>query len=175
MITASLTTACRLEIQLTATDIRTPIWRYVKMLEDDAEQTRDLQHRQGLVQKVNLSDPRYLRLSFRTDFPTITCMHPSVGLFPGISLENAIAHTPHEASFVRKAWRDEHSLHALWEGFDLDAFAVSWKNLMDVLAEIGPIRFQHTLGLHPDTFPSICAELLPLFGQMDQSSRVSKL
>lgn len=170
MITASLTTGCRLEIELTATDIREPIWRYIKTLEPSAEQQATRKYGPPLVTQESLPNPRYLRLSFRTDFPDIVCIHPSVSLFRGVSLNDAVARNTDEASFVRKAWRDEHSLYAIWEGFDLDEFATSWRNLMATVEERGPITFQHTLGLHPDTFPTISAVLLPLFSHLGESS-----
>lgn len=163
MITASLTTGCRLEIQLTATNIRESIWRYIRTLEQSAEQELAREHGQPLFQIDALPDPRYIRVSFLKDFPDIVCMHESVGLFRGLSLEVTLARETDETPFVRKAWRDEHSIHAIWEGFHLDEFATSWMNLVVALEGYEPIIFQHMLGLHPDTFPTISAELLPLF------------
>ncbi|GJL61676.1 MAG: hypothetical protein NPIRA04_03300 [Nitrospirales bacterium] len=173
MITGSLTTGCRLEIELTATDIREPIWRYVKTLEYGVEPIDAVQHGQPIVKKESLPNPRYIRLSFRTDFPDIVCIHQSLGLFPGLSLDDALAKESDKAPFIRKAWRDEHSIHVIWEGFRLDKFATSWKNLLVVLNDLGPISFGYTLGLHPDTFPAISAELLSLFGHMGKRSTLS--
>ncbi len=51
MITGSLTTGCRLEIELTATDIRERIWQYVHHLEESQEQEVALGHGQTLYQK----------------------------------------------------------------------------------------------------------------------------
>ncbi|GJL53099.1 MAG: hypothetical protein NPIRA02_02310 [Nitrospirales bacterium] len=168
MITGSLTTGCRLEIELTATDIREPIWRYAEMVEQSPDQVVAREHGQTLIKKESLPNARYIRLSFLTDFPDIICIQQCFGLFPGLSLEEALARESDEAPFVRKAWLDEHSIHAIWEGFHLDQFPISWKNLLAVLHELGAITFQDMLGLHPDTFPAISAELLPLFSKIQK-------
>lgn len=173
MITGSLPPGCRLEIELTATDIREHIWQYLRTLEESVDQQVAREHGQTLFQKESLPNPRYIRLSFLRDFPDIVCLHESVGLFRGLSLEAALARETDEAPLVRKVWRDEHSLHAIWEGFHLDEFATSWKNLLAVLNDLGPISFEYTLGLHPDTFPTICAELLPLFSHFGRSPNLS--
>jgi len=173
MITGSLTTGCRLEIELTATDIREHIWQYLRRLEESTEQEVAKEHGQTLYQKESLPNPRYIRLSFLKDFPDIVCLHESVGLFSGLSLEGALAREKDEAPFVKKVWFDEHSINAIWQGFDLDEFATSWKNLLAALNDLGPISFGHTLGLYLDTFPTICAELLPLFSHFGRSPNLS--
>ncbi|GJL52736.1 MAG: hypothetical protein NPIRA01_39630 [Nitrospirales bacterium] len=174
MITGSLTTGYRLEFELTATDIRECIWKYLQKLEESVDQQVAREHRQILFQKESLPNPRYIRLSFLKDFPDIICLHESVGLFRGLSLEETLARESDAAPFVKKVWLDEHSINAIWQGFDLDEFATSWKNLLAVLNDLGSISFEYTLGLHPDTFSSISAELLPLFSHMDPSSSLSK-
>ena len=129
----------KLDLSITAQDIREPIFVYYHELERSRENQEARQHGQALVTKTFRDSGRYwVTLSF-PDLPDIFCLDESHNKLRGIPLEEVISRYRGQGeSFARVSWRHENFINARWQGIRVFDFRSSYTRFKEVLGETFP-------------------------------------
>jgi hypothetical protein len=124
----------KLDLCITALDVREPIFAYYHEIERSREEAE--RHGQALVTKTFSDSGRYwVNLSF-PDLPDIFCLDEAHNKLRGISLDEAINRFGAQSeSFARISWRHENFITATWEGIRVLEFEKSYNRLKEVLGE----------------------------------------
>ncbi len=124
----------KLDLSITALDIRQPIFAYYHEIEGSRENQEAQRHGHSLVTKTCREDGRYwVNLSF-PNLPDIFCLDEAHNKLRGIPLEEALRRFGAQSeSFARISWRHEHFITAVWEGIQVLDFEKSYQRLKDIL------------------------------------------
>ena len=143
---SEVTLGLKIDLRITAQDIREPIFAYYHELERSRENQEALQHGQTLVTKTFRDGGRYwVMLSF-PDLPDIFCLDEPHNKLRGISLEEAVSrYGVQSESFARVSWRHENFINARWQGIRVFDFRSSYIRLKEVLGE----KFPRNLNWQP--------------------------
>ena len=140
------TLGLKIDLRITAQDIREPIFAYYHELERSRETQEARQHGQALVAKTYRDGSGYwVCLSF-PDLPDIFCLDEPHNKLRGITLEEVIRHYPVQGeTFARVSWRHENFIDARWRGIRVFDFRSSYIRLKEVLGE----KFSQNLNWQP--------------------------
>ena len=135
-MTSEATLGLKIDLRITAQDVREPIFAYYHELERSRENQEARQHGQALVTKTFRDSGRYwVTLSF-PDLPDIFCLDESHNKLRGIPLEEVISRYRGQGeSFARVSWRHENFINARWQGIRVFDFQKSYERLKEVLGE----------------------------------------
>ena len=135
-MTFEATLGLKIDLRITAQEIREPIFAYYHELERSRENQEARQQGQALVAKTFRGSGRYwVCLSF-PDLPDILCLDESHNTLRGISLEEVISrYRVQGESFARVSWRHENSISARWQGIRVVDFRSSYIRLKEVLGD----------------------------------------
>ena len=138
-MTSEIKLGFKLDLSVTALDIREPIFAYYHELERSRENQEAQQHGQALVTKTFRDGGRYwVTLSF-PDLPDIFCLDERHNKLRGISLEEAVSrYGAQSESFARVSWRHENFITATWQGRWVFDFSKSYNRLKEILGEKFP-------------------------------------
>lgn len=138
-MTSEIKLGFKLDLSVTALDIREPIFAYYHELERSRENQEAQQHGQALVTKTFRDGGRYwVTLSF-PDLPDIFCLDERHNKLRGISLEEAVSrYGAQSESFARVSWRHENFITATWQGRWVFDFSKSYNRLKVILGEKFP-------------------------------------
>ena len=138
-MTSEATLGLKIDLRITAQDIREPIFAYYHELECSRENQEARQHGQALVTKKFSDGGRYwVTLSF-PDLPDIFCLDESHNKVRGITLEEVIRrYRVQGESFARVSWRHENFINARWQGIRVFDFQSSYIRLKEVLGKTFP-------------------------------------
>jgi hypothetical protein len=138
-MTSEITLGLKINLRITAQDIREPIFVYYHELERSPENQEARQHGQALVTKTFRDDGRYwVTLTF-PDLPDIFCLDEPHNKLRGIPLEEAISRFGAQSeSFARVSWRHENFITATWQGRWVFDFPKSYNRLKVILGEKFP-------------------------------------
>ena len=151
----------KVDLSITAQDIREPIFAYYHELERSRENQEARQHGQDLVTKTFRDGGRYWVTLCFPDLPEIFCLDELHNKLRGITQEEAVRrYGAQSESFARVSWRHEHSITARWQGIRVFDFPQSYNRLKEVLSEKFPKnlnwqRYQPT----PETLKKIVGAL----------------
>ena len=145
-MTSEATLGLKIDLRITAQEIREPIFAYYHELERSRENQQARQHGQSLVTKTFSDSGGYwVTLSF-PDLPDIFCLDESHNKFLGIPLEEVISRYRVQGdSFARVSWRHENFINARWQGIRVLDFRSSYIRLKEVLGE----KFPQNLSWQP--------------------------
>lgn len=143
---SEVTLGLKIDLRITAQDIREPIFAYYHELERSREKQEARQHGHALVAKMFRDSGGYwVTLSF-PDLPDIFCLDESHNKLRGIPLEEVIScYRVQGESFARVSWRHENSINARWHGIRVLDFRSSYIRLKEVLGE----KFPRNLNWQP--------------------------
>jgi hypothetical protein len=129
----------KLDLFITALDIREPIFAYYHRLQRSRENQEARQHGHALVTKTFRDGGRYwVTLSF-PDLPDIFCLDERHNKLRGIPLEEAVSrYGAQSESFARVSWRHENFITATWQGIRVFDFPKSYNRLKEILGEKFP-------------------------------------
>ena len=146
-MTSEITLGLKIDLRITAQDIREPIFAYYHELERSHENQKARQHGQALVTKTFRDGGTYwVTLSF-PDLPDIFCLDERYNNLRGIPLEEAVRGSGVQSeSFARVSWRHENFINARWQGLSVFDFRSSYIKLKEVLGE----KFPRNLNWRPD-------------------------
>jgi hypothetical protein len=135
-MTSERTLGLKINLRITAQDIREPIFAYYHQVERSHENQEAERRGQGLVTKRFRDSGRYwVSLSF-PDLPDIFCLDERHNKLRGIPLEEAINRFGAQSeSFARISWRHENFITATWEGIRVLDFQKSYERLKEILGE----------------------------------------
>lgn len=151
----------KVDLSITAQDIREPIFAYYHELEHSRENQEARQHGQDLVTKTFRDGGRYWVTLCFPDLPDIFCLDELHNKLRGITQEESVRrYGAQSESFARVSWRHEHSVTARWRGIRVCDFPQSYNRLKEVLSEKFPKnlnwqRYQPT----PETLKKIVGAL----------------
>ena len=133
---SEVTLGLKIDLRITAQDIREPIFAYYHQLERSRENQEARQHGQTFVTKTFRDGSRYwVTLSF-PDLPDILCLDEPHNTLRGIPLEEVISRYGVQGeSFARVSWRHENSISARWQGIRVFDFRSSYTRLKEVLGD----------------------------------------
>jgi hypothetical protein len=136
---SEVTLGLKIDLRITAQDIREPIFAYYHELERSRENQEARQHGHALVAKTFRDGGGYwVTLSF-PDLPDILCLDEPHNKLRGIPLEEVISRYRLQGeSFARISWRHENSISARWQGMRVLDFRSSYIRLKEVLGEKSP-------------------------------------
>ena len=136
---SEVTLGLKIDLRITAQDIREPVFAYYHELERSRENREARQHGQALVTKKFRDSGRYwVTLSF-PDLPDIFCLDESHNKIRGITLEEVIRRYRVEGeSFAQVSWRHENFINATWQGIQVFEFPQSYNRLKEILGEKFP-------------------------------------
>ena len=141
-----VTLGLKLDLRITAQDIREPIFAYYHELERSRENQEERQHGQALVTKTFIDSGRYWVTLCFPDLPDIFCLDEPHNKLRGIPLEEAVSgHGVQSESFARVSWRHENFINARWQGIRVFDFRSSYIRLKEVLGE----KFPRNLNWQP--------------------------
>jgi hypothetical protein len=145
-MTSEATLGLKIELRITAQDIREPIFAYYHELERSRENQSARQHGQALVAKTYRDGSGYwVCLSF-PDLPDIFCLDEPHNKLGGIPLEEVISRYRLQGdTFARVSWRHENSINAHWQGIRVLDFRSSYIRLKEVLG----VKFPQNLSWQP--------------------------
>jgi len=133
------TLGLRLDLRITAQDIREPIFAYYHEIERSRENQQARQHGQGLVTKTFRDGGRYWVTLCFPDLPEIFCLDELHNKLRGITQEEAVRrYGAQSESFARVSWRHENFISARWQGIRVFDFRSSYIRLKEVLGEKFP-------------------------------------
>ena len=136
---SEVTLGLKIDLRITAQDIREPIFVYYHELERSRENQEAGQHGQGLVTKTFRDGGRYWVTLCFPDLPDIFCLDELHNKLKGIPLEEAVSRYGMQSeSSARVSWRHEHSITARWQGIRVFDFPQSYNRLKEVLSEKFP-------------------------------------
>jgi hypothetical protein len=135
-MSSEVTLGLKIDLRITAQDIREPIFAYYHELERSRENQEARQHGQALVAKTFRDSGRYwVTLSF-PDLPDIFCLDELHNKVRGITLEEVISrYRVQGESFARVSWRHENFITATWEGIRVLEFEKTYNGLKEILGE----------------------------------------
>lgn len=135
-MTSEATLGLKIDLRITAQEIREPIFAYYHELERSRENQEARQQGQALVAKTFRGSGRYwVCLSF-PDLPDILCLDEPHNTLRGIPLEEVISrYRVQGESFARVSWRHENSISARWQGIRVVDFRSSYTRLKEVLGD----------------------------------------
>ncbi len=138
-MTSEVTLGLKIDLRITAQDIREPIFAYYHEIECSRENQEAERHGQALVTKTFRDGGRYwVTLSF-PDLPDIFCLDEPHNKLRGISLEEVISRYQVEGeSFARVSWGHENFILATWQGIRVFDFRSTYIRLKEVLGEKFP-------------------------------------
>ena len=138
-MTSEITLGLKIDLRITAQDIREPIFAYYHELERSRENQKARQHGQALVTKTFRDGGTYwVTLSF-PDLPDIFCLDERYNNLRGIPLEEAVRGSGVQSeSFARVSWRHENFINARWQGLSVFDFRSSYIKLKEILGEKFP-------------------------------------
>jgi len=138
-MTSEATLGLKIDLRITAQDIREPIFAYYHELERSRENQEARQYGHALVAKTFRDSSGYwVTLSF-PDLPDIFCLDEPHNKLRGIPLEEAVSRYGLQSeSFARVSWRHEHSITARWQGIRVFDFPKSYNRLKEILGEKFP-------------------------------------
>jgi len=135
-MTSEVTLGLKIDLRITAQDIREPIFAYYHELERSRENQEAERHGQALVRKRFRGSGRYWVTHSFPDLPDIFCLDEAHNKLRGIPLEEAINRLGSQSeSFARISWRHENFITATWEGIRVFDFQKSYERLKEVLGE----------------------------------------
>ena len=138
-MSAELRLGLKLDLSITAQDIREPIFVYYHELERSPENQEARQHGQDLVTKTFRDGGRYWVTLCFPDLPDIFCLDEPHNKLRGIPLEEAVSRFGVQSeSFARVSWRHENFINARWQGIRVFDFQSSYIRLKEVLGEKMP-------------------------------------
>jgi hypothetical protein len=145
-MTSEATLGLKIDLRITAQDIREPIFAYYHELERSRENQEARQHGQALVAKTYRDASGYwVTLSF-PDLPDIFCLDEPHNKLRGIPLEEAVdGYGVQSESFARVSWRHENFINARWQGIRVFDFRSSYIRLKEILGE----KFPRNLNWQP--------------------------
>ncbi len=143
---SEVTLGLKIDLRITAQDIREPIFAYYHQLERSRENQEARQHGQIFVTKTFRDGSRYwVTLSF-PDLPDISCLDERHNKLRGIPLEEVVSgHGVQSESFARVSWRHENFINARWQGISVFDFRSSYIRLKEILGE----KFPQNLNWQP--------------------------
>jgi hypothetical protein len=135
-MTSEATLGLKIDLRITAQDIREPIFAYYHEFERSRENQEARQHGQALVAKMFRDSGGYwVTLSF-PDLPDIFCLDEPHNKLRGIPLEEVISrYRVQGESFARVSWKHENSIIARWHAMSVLDFRPSYIRLKEVLGE----------------------------------------
>src|SRR4029453_14221596 len=116
-MSSEVTLGLKIDLRITAQDIREPIFAYYHEIERSRENQEARQHGQALVAKTYRDGSGYwVCLSF-PDLPDFFCFDKPHNKLRVIPLEEVISrYQVHGENFARVSWRHENSINARWDG-----------------------------------------------------------
>jgi hypothetical protein len=138
-MTSEATLGLKIDLRITAQDIREPIFAYYHELDRSRENQEARQHGQALVAKTHRDSSGYwVTLSF-PDLPDIFCLDEPHNKLRGVPLEEVISRYQVQGeNFARVSWRHENFINARWHGIGVLDFRSSYIRLKEVLGEKFP-------------------------------------
>ncbi len=126
-MTSEITLGLKIDLGITAQDIREPIFAYYHEIEHSRDNREAQRFGQSVVTKTFRDGWRYwVTLSF-PDLPDIFCLDELHNKLRGITLEEAVRRYGMQSeSFARVSWRHEHSITARWQGIRVFDFPQSY-------------------------------------------------
>ncbi|MFQ5853761.1 MAG: hypothetical protein ACE5JU_24645 [Candidatus Binatia bacterium] len=138
-MTPEIRLGLKLDLNITALDIREPVFAYYHEIEGSRENQEAEQHGHPLVTKTFRDSGRYwVTLSF-PDLPDIFCLDEPHNDLRGVPTEEAVKrYGTHSESFARITWGHQHFITATWEGIQVLDFDKSYQRLKEILGEKFP-------------------------------------
>ena len=145
-MTSEATLGLKIDLRITAQDIRGLIFAYYHDLEGSRENQEARQHGHTLVARTFKDSAGYwVMLSF-PDLPDIFCLDEPHNKLRGIPLEEVISrYRVQGESFARVSWRHENFINVRWQGIRVFDFQPSYIKLKEVLGE----KFPQNLSWQP--------------------------
>ncbi len=151
----------KLDLSITALDIREPVFAYYHEIEGSHENREAQRHGHPLVTKTFRDGRRYWVTFSFPDLPDIFCLDERHNDLRGVPLDEAVRRLgAHSESFTRITWGHQHFITAVWEGIQVLDFEKSHQRLKEILGEKFPKDRQwkpHTPT--PETLEQIAAAL----------------
>ena len=160
-MTPEIRLGLKLDLTITALDIREPIFAHYREIEGSRENQEAQRHGHPLVTKTFRDGGKYwVTLSF-PDLPDIFCLDERHNDLRGIPLEEAVRKFgAHSESFARITWGHQHFITAIWEGIQVLDFEKSYQRLKEILGEKFPKDPQwKAYGPTPETLEEIAKAL----------------
>ncbi len=138
-MTPEITLGFKIDLRITALDIRDPIFAYYHEVERSRENQEAQRNGQAVVTKTFRDGGRYWVSLFFPDLPDIFCLDELHNKLRGVPLEEAVSrYGAQSESFARVSWRHENFITATWQGIRVFDFPKSYNRLKAVLGEKFP-------------------------------------
>ena len=146
-MTSEITLGLKMDLRITAQDIREPIFAYYHELERYHENQKARQHGQALVTKTFRDGGTYwVTLSF-PDLPDIFCLDERYNDLRGIPLGRSRQGSGVQSEKSRSGLMEARNfVNARWQGLRVFDFRSSYIGLKEVLGE----KFSRNLNWRPD-------------------------